>query len=801
MRCAACVACVAVVSVFGLAARGAVLKEALGMDLKGPNLLVDDGWGAWGEGFVREGSLLACDNEDEAVIHGAGQRVVLNQTVPAPIVASAWSRAENVSGGRNGDYSLYLDVIYMDGEPKWGLYTPFSTRTHDWERREVVFMPDKPIRHVSCYVLMRRHSGKAWFRDIELRQLKAPEGVVTFDGVPVKVRRGPWSGFQVRDVAASGSFVSFEGGKALDLSLEMRESERNGAQFVEATLRDMSGSDRAITLVYTLPLPAGKCTWLRDPRRSDAMSGLQEYAETARFQAGANGRLSRYPLGAVVVGKQGLALAADLAVPAFCRFAANSGTRELFVAYDIGLTPEKPTATVRFCRYDFDPEWGFRAALQRLYEIFPEAFRCRTPEQGLWMPFAKISDVEGWEDFGFKFKEGTNETQWDDARDIVTFRYTEPMTWWMRMPKEMERSLDAALALARKCADSDPDSRDGRKARSLLTSGYHDAQGGFTAMLRDTPWCNGAVWSMNSMPEVKGDITDFSIKWNPAEKTRLYGPDRKGDLDGEYVDSSEGYVTDELNFRRDHFATAETPLTFCLHSRKPAIFRGLIAFEYVRALERDVHGMGKLMMANSTPVRLWFLAPLLDVMGTETNWNRGESWQPMPDRSMLFRRALCGPKPYCFLQNTAFEDFSHAHVEKYMKRSLAYGMFPGFFSADASTGQYFCRPELYNRDRDLFKKYVPLCKRVAEAGWQPITKARSSDAKVYVERFGERYLTVFNDSEEARDAEIAVEFPAETAVDLVTGESVFVVSEGGKTTLRLTLAPEDVAVMDLGPAK
>ena len=38
-----------------------------------------------------------------------------------------------------------------------------------------------------------------------------------------------------------------------------------------------------------------------------------------------------------------------------------------------------------------------------------------------------------------------------------------------------------------------------------------------------------------------------------------------------------------------------------------------------------------------------------------------------------------------------------------MKRSLAYGMFPGYFSADASTGHYFKRPELYNRDRPLFK--------------------------------------------------------------------------------------------------
>lgn len=72
---------------------------------------------------------------------------------------------------------------------------------------------------------------------------------------------------------------------------------------------------------------------------------------------------------------------------------------------------------------------------------------------------------------------------------------------------------------------------------------------------------------------------------------------------------------------------------------------------------------------------------------------------------------------------------------------------PGYFSADASTGHYFTRPELYNRDRPLFKKYVPLCKLVAEAGWEPLTGAVSDNKKVIVEQFGKQgvcYLTVFN---------------------------------------------------------
>jgi hypothetical protein len=304
---------------------------------------------------------------------------------------------------------------------------------------------------------------------------------------------------------------------------------------------------------------------------------------------------------------------------------------------------------------------------------------------------------------------------------------------------------------------------------------------------------------MNSMPGIAGETNDFKTKWNLQIRQRLYGPQRKGVLDGEYIDSSEGYVTDELDFNRDHFAAAETPLAFSLGTHRPAIFRGLIAFEYIRAIAADMHGAGKLMMANATPDRLCWLTPLLDVLGTETDWNPRGKWRPMDDAHLLYRRALCKGKPFCFLMNSAFENFSHDLAEKYMKRTLAYGCFPGFFSHNASEGHYFTRPELYDRDRDLFRKYVPLCKLVAEAGWEPITAARSGDEHIHIERFGDqgtRYLTIFNASPERRDTTITLSLKtSDTSRELVRGKSVSWTS--GKTSVALD--PEDVAVLELLP--
>lgn len=793
---AACAAMVAAASARG--AEGDVVKAVLDVQPAGESLLRADGWHGWQDGFVRQGEEFVCDNGANArAQRGASQSVVLNQSEPQPLLAVAWSRAENVAGPGGGDYAIYLDLVYTDGTPDWGKTAPFNLGSHDWQRRQIVILPKKPIRSLSFHLLLRSHTGKAAFRGAELRPLLGSEGACLFDSVPVVEKQAPAEGFLVRDVAAGSPFVRIER-EALGLRLDVRPSQSGEVRYFDVELTDTTGRDRAVTLVYAVPVKADGLHWLDDPRRSEPVAPRREYLRAGHFRAGASGALSRYPLAAVATPKQGTALGIDMTRPAYFRLAYSSGTGELYLAYDIGLAPEKPSARVRFCRYGFDPAWGFRAALARYYQAYPDAFVCRTPRQGLWMPFAAISKVKGWEDFGFAFKEGNDETAWDDAHGIVTFRYTEPMTWWMAMPADMPRTPEAALAHARALVE-----RGNREAEALLTSGYHDAAGEIPARLLDTPWCNGAVWSINSMPGIAGEVTDFRNKWNPALREKLYGPESASQLDGEYIDSSEGYVTDELDFRRDHFAAADTPLAFSLDERRPAIFRGLIAFEYARGLARDVHAMDRLMMANGAPGQLCWLVPWLDVMGTETDWNPGGTWRPMSDEELLYRRSLCRGRPYCFLMNTEFERFSHELVEKYMKRSLAYGMFPGFFSHNASQGHYFTRPELYDRDRPLFRKYVPLCRRVAEAGWEPVTLARSDAPQVYVERFGRRYLTVFNDSREPHTVHLRIADPAllpagsPASRNLVDGAEV--TWRDGETSL--TLGAEDVAVIDLAPGE
>jgi len=98
------------------------------------------------------------------------QSVTLNQERPCAILVRAASRGENVSGGRGRGYALYVDIYYTDGTPLYGQTYDFETGTTDWEVGELCIEPDKPIRNVNVYLLLRANSGTAWFDTVAVME-------------------------------------------------------------------------------------------------------------------------------------------------------------------------------------------------------------------------------------------------------------------------------------------------------------------------------------------------------------------------------------------------------------------------------------------------------------------------------------------------------------------------------------------------------------------------------------------------------------------------------------------------------
>ena len=272
---------------------------------------------------------------------------------------------------------------------------------------------------------------------------------------------------------------------------------------VEGTVTDTRGRDRAVTLLFALPIDAAGWRWDDDMRQGRIIAGEGEFANTVSVQCGATGTMSLYPLAAIHDDRSGLALALDMAHPAQYRLVYHAGTRQFFIAYDFGLVPETERcpggAEFRFVFFRFDPRWGFRAALQKLAQVFPEYFRVRSREQGLWMPFTDISTVRGWEDFDFKYHEGNNNVPWDNSHGVLSFRYTEPMTWWMPMEKGRPRTIAEAIATRNQLIRGGKGNQ-GEMARVSEVAGMTDESGEPSLLFRNEPWCDGAIWSLNPNP-------------------------------------------------------------------------------------------------------------------------------------------------------------------------------------------------------------------------------------------------------------------------------------------------------------
>ncbi len=855
-------------------------------------------WAAWQEGYRlapgegRGGShCVVCERREGGGEHGISQTLTLNRTNVAPFIIRGWSEAQNVSGSPDNGYSLYVDTIYADGTPLWGQTANFTCGTHDWEQRQFVLLPDKPVRTLTLHCLFRGHTGKVWFDDASVEEVPTPAGAVLFQGVPLQRFTGAEpdtkaaprklstrdgltltlrdntitslqvggkelsapspSGFLVRDFAADSDVYAFTGGacKELGLKLEATFAPSKDHIAVAGRVTDTTGRDRAVTLLFALPLDATGWQWGDDARRSRPIGGSGEFANTISLRCGANGKMSLYPLAAVWSARAGLALALDMDHPAQYRLVYHAGTRQFFIAYDFGLAKDTAkfpgSAGFRFVVYRFDPRWGFRAALQKYYDLFPRQFARRVTREGVWMPFTDIARVPGFEDFGFAFQEGAPNVAFDDQHGIASFVYVEPMSHWLAMPREAPRTYEGALSVLNKNLAGARGKEAAEMAAATFTSGIENADGRLALYLVNAPWCDGGVFSLNPDPDIpttpkypfnkamvmrqtiaaafkKNEpkqgvpealhefgrdafhrVPDFSNGWGRGG-TRPYPAPGPG-LDGVYLDSLE-MSSGELNYRREHFRTASVPLVFDREGR-PCQLMIFNTWTFERDIAAQMRARGKLLFANDVLWQFAFPAPPLDVLGTEVNWLRHGEYEPDSDAVMNFRRALCRQKPYCLLMNTDYNRFTRDLVERYFQRCLFYGVWPGFFDAEAASKDpyWVSAKKWYERDRPLFKKYIPLLQRLTAAGWQPLTDASSDNSKILVERFGPRagsgvFLTLLNDSTEPQNGTLAVDFKAlglkwpASANELISGTAATSSSGGWQVAFH----PQEAKVLYFG---
>ena len=760
----------------------------------------------YGSGFARDGEAAVCTNADAKGASGLGWTLILNQSVAAPVRFTAEGLSEQPPSG--GRFELYADVDYMDGTTDWALKAPFCADPSAGWTQPTLMLDGKPIKRLSVYTMLRETAGVVRFRNPRLDTYVPGDDGARLDGVFVQSNaRLADAALLLRDVGRNTGFAPFRAGtchgvKAVETQTREGAAVRHRVRLEVAPTTE----DRALTLVYVLPLEAGELTWVADPRQARVVTAKDGEQRVARPVPYGQLALSLWPFAACSVAGRGQALAVDLAAPAVYRVALNPELRLLYIAFDVALAPEKNTAEVGFVTFPFAARDGFRGALEAWGRLEPSAVENRMEKIGLWDAFTPIKNIPRYEDFHFAYVEGdTANAAWYDERGISCFTYTEPSSWWMHLKGKdgnLPTYAECVAEVARLAAEAPSvDAAAWSKHAAALawqTSAAMDAFGRRVGHIQSTAWTpSGIMWSFNSAPGIKGEVTDYKIKVSEARFKKMYGgaPYPKG-VDGEYIDSSEMGFSIGADYDRAHFAAMETPLCWSGPSNRVCISGGLVSYEYVRSIRRRLDAYGRRMMANSTPKKTSLIVPWADVPGTEVDWNRGGKWNPSPHDEMIYWRAIAGRKPYCLLQNTNYKIFTRELVVRYMERALAYGMLPSYFSNDGYTDRYFENPAYYERDRDLFRTYVPLAIELATAGWRPVrTLLSCADEEVLVEQFGDRYVTVFNSSV-ASAKRVTLRSGRASAAERVTGATC-AFADGVAV---LEIPPESVRLLDFGPA-
>jgi hypothetical protein len=593
------------------------------------------------------------------------------------------------------------------------------------------------------------------------------------------------------------------------------------------TVKGEQGPDRGLILRFSFPVDATGWQWHDDMQSAVAITAGKLYENVVPLRAYADlpewrdkpalrmGYSSRNFCTAITGGVQaadvpsatpapqvGLVLAVPVDQPRMFRTAYDGSGKRLEIVYDFalsGLTRQPYEASFEFDLYSCDARWGLRSALQKYYAMYPEQFKVTVPTQGQWMAFSRLSEIDNANEFGFGLQEGAPEPQYDDKIGVLSTSYYTHAGMGANLPKPYDPEKDPLPPHEEQVKAVNEAFR-----RNMGQEGVYDLVGtrkpdGKLAVEKWSVYAH-LIAQFNLDPDLPWGkyLVNRTIKFTEDTKTRT-----GGDLDGFYYDG----LTSGLNYNRDHFATTDTPLLWDPVHKQAFLNNFFSSIEFARATAELLRPRGQITMMNGGLGESFYVVPWLDILGAETGLM-------IPRSGFNFVRASLHHKPFLTLLKGNYEQgIARPEMELFMKRCLAYGVYPGFFDWPPSGlgpgGQYWNHPRYYERDRDIFRKYQPLCRSLALAGWEPVTYTRSSDPKVYVERFGPRdgvvWLTLLNEQTLAAPTTLTVDAkalglnPASLrATEITSGRTLSCKPVAGGLALDATVPPGGVLAVQLG---
>ncbi|MEN6641000.1 MAG: hypothetical protein ABFE08_01005 [Armatimonadia bacterium] len=579
---------------------------------------------------------------------------------------------------------------------------------------------------------------------------------------------------------------------------------------------DLKGADlpaRGMLLRFSFPVEAIGWNWYDDMQTAKPIEAgkvyenvkpLRAYADLPEWKDKPALRMgySNENYTTVLAGPVGLCLAVPLDKPCIFRTAYDGTTKRLDIVYDFALTPQsrKPNeVSFAFDLYSCEPQWGMRAALQKYYTMYPEMFKVYVPKQGQWMAFNRLSEIDNANEFWFGLQEGAPEPEYDDKIDVLSTIYYTHAGMWGNIPPPYDPEKDPLPPYDDQVAAVE------KSFKAIMgQDGIYEKVGtrkpdGKLAVEKWSVYAH-LLAQFNLDPELPWG--DWLIK-NTITRTESVKKTRGGDLDGFYYDG----LTAGLNYNPEHFKTHDAPILWDPVNKQPYINNFFSSVEFARGTAELLRPRGQITMMNGALGDSFYVVPWLDILGAETGLI-------IPRKDFNYIRTVIYHKPFLTLLKGNYEkQIDRPQMELFMKRCLAYGVYPGFFDWPPSGlgpgGQYWNHPRYYERDRDLFRKYEPLCRTLATVGWEPITHARSSNPQVYVERYGPDatgnvWLTVLNEQDRAQQttltvdaAALGMDTKAVRALEAISGSQVPLQVKEGRLVAALDLPAQGVMALQL----
>ena len=631
--------------------------------------------------------------------------------------------------------------------------------------------------------------------------------------------------------AADGSLVFVAEADGIGLTVRERR-EPSGATLYEATVADLAQPPRprALRVEMAWLRDLAGWTWHRDWRTDEAIGAKSSFFDCV----GVGGHVvSRYPFDAVSKDGVGIALGMRFGDPVF--ESRTVSAKGIASSVPVGLLErggKGTSATYTWLVLPFRGTWGFRSAARAYYAA--QADRIPSPKlddrEGTWLwPIHATKIPERPGDFGLTFWEAPStvarlpkEIAAARAKGIGVFPYTE--AWGMR------QNLPTL-----------PDGGHPPVADRLRELQGWAAETGTKARWFDAPRNVAAQAALNSLPVQPDGTHPFAVDkydrwshwWRTNADPRLGRPNRAslcwdytvgldvGAIDGLYLDSvSYGFAVDFNNVRPEHLAVMDEPLVYDTETARPCANGLQHQVAFVSWVAARMHPLGKRVFGNVFDIAHRFHASTIDVFGSEVGcWGNGGAkraeklHEVLSDASACERRFYARHRPVADLLQegnftTPATELSAAGVTNYFAHHVFYAFYPGVCTIGgeekpgyAGWKRYFGAARQCERDRELFRRTIPVIRRLNRAGWEPETLVRSSKARVLVERYGEPsrgdcLLTVRNASKEPLTAEFSAEAElraAVTALKPVWGGTAEPKVADGRWTL--SLAPWQTVVL------